>query len=91
MASGDEAIRTEEQLLRAIEAEEWYCSEVESNGEEEGGEEDEGSTEHEKSSQQEVNMRKLCYFVTYPTVVPLSSLGFVYEQPKYHHNFDMCV
>lgn len=57
MASGDEAIRTEEQLLRVIEAEEWYCSEGESNGEEEGGEEDEGSTEHEKSSQQEVNMR----------------------------------
>lgn len=56
MASGDDGIRTEEQLLRAIEAGEWYCSEGESNDEEEGGEDDEGPAEHETSSQQEVNL-----------------------------------
>jgi len=61
MASGDDGILTEEQLLRAIEAEEWYCSEGESNDEEEGGEDDEGP---ETSSQQEVNLKYLCYFVT---------------------------
>ena len=57
MASGDDGIRTEEQLLRAIEAEEWYCSEGESNDEEEGGEDDESPAEHETSSQQEVNLK----------------------------------
>ena len=61
MASGDEGIRTEEQLLRAIEAEEWYCSEGESNDEEEGGEDDESPAEHETSSQQEVNLN-YCLF-----------------------------